>query len=257
MWCVVNTIVSWLWRCQEESQWAAKWMVSSGLSSISCLGALNIQCFCLVDDMMAGKRFYMTASVAREHTNKLWENEGNTTLCSPSSCLSVRGVLIIIHSSSSSLNCHYRLFFEVPFFWSRGNAVTAGRSMFRPVFPGNAGGSTMQVQLRHKSGSNGVKCWAALSKQLCNIIHSPLSALERVSGNRKPVVLSVGLSGQGTNCSRSTIMGSVDMINVLMSLLQCFITTEVRAMGLKSMGLLGSWGEGPSGFQSITQTLCI
>lgn len=26
--------------------------------------------------MMAGKRFYMTASTAREHTNKLWENEG-------------------------------------------------------------------------------------------------------------------------------------------------------------------------------------
>lgn len=78
MWCVVNTIVSWLWRCQEERRRAATWTVSSGLSSISCLGALNIQCFCLLDDMMAGKRFYMTASVAREHINKLWENEGTT-----------------------------------------------------------------------------------------------------------------------------------------------------------------------------------
>lgn len=25
---------------------------------------------------MSGKRFYMTASTAREHTNKVWENEG-------------------------------------------------------------------------------------------------------------------------------------------------------------------------------------
>ncbi|XP_011616408.1 DNA-directed RNA polymerase I subunit RPA1 [Takifugu rubripes] len=33
------------------------------------------------DDMMAGKRFYMTASVAREHTNKLWENEGFFLKC--------------------------------------------------------------------------------------------------------------------------------------------------------------------------------
>lgn len=40
---------------------------------------------------------------------------------------------------------HYRLFFEMPIFWSRGNAITAGRAMFRPVFPGNARGSTMQV----------------------------------------------------------------------------------------------------------------
>lgn len=70
--------------------------------------------------------------------------ERRNTSCSPSSCLSVRGVLSVIHSSSS-LNSHYRLFFEVPVFWSRGNAVTAGRTMFRPVFSGNAGGSTMQV----------------------------------------------------------------------------------------------------------------
>ncbi|XP_054647191.1 DNA-directed RNA polymerase I subunit RPA1 isoform X2 [Dunckerocampus dactyliophorus] len=28
------------------------------------------------DDFMAGKRVYLTASTAREHTNKLWENEG-------------------------------------------------------------------------------------------------------------------------------------------------------------------------------------
>uniref|UniRef100_H3CXM9 DNA-directed RNA polymerase subunit n=1 Tax=Tetraodon nigroviridis TaxID=99883 RepID=H3CXM9_TETNG len=32
--------------------------------------------FCLLEETMAGKRFYMTASTAREHTNKLWENEG-------------------------------------------------------------------------------------------------------------------------------------------------------------------------------------
>lgn len=30
----------------------------------------------LVDDLMAGKRVYMTASTAREHTQTLWEREG-------------------------------------------------------------------------------------------------------------------------------------------------------------------------------------
>lgn len=158
MWCVVNTIVSWLWHCLEERQRAPKWTVSSGLSSISCVGALNIQCFCIVDDMMAGKRFYMTASVAREHTNKLWENEGTTLNITkqdvkgrthhvrlPHACLWEEFFIIIIHLSSSSLNCHYRLFFEVSVFWSRGNSVTAGRTTFQPLFHGNAGGSTMQV----------------------------------------------------------------------------------------------------------------
>lgn len=158
MWCAMNTIVSWLWHCQEERQRAAKWTVSSGLSSISCLGALNSQCVCLVGDMMAGKRFYMTASVAREHTNKLWENEGTTLNKTKQdvrggthhvhllhACLWEEFFIIIIHSSSSSLNYHYRFFFEVSVFWSRGNAVTAGRTMFRPVFSGYAGGSTMQV----------------------------------------------------------------------------------------------------------------
>lgn len=34
-------------------------------------------CFCLlIEDLMPGKRVYMTASTAREHTNKLWEKEG-------------------------------------------------------------------------------------------------------------------------------------------------------------------------------------
>lgn len=34
----------------------------------------------LVDDLMAGKRVYLTASTAREHTNKLWEQEGKNDL---------------------------------------------------------------------------------------------------------------------------------------------------------------------------------
>lgn len=104
---------------------------------------------------MAGKRFYMTASVAREHTKKLWENEG-TALTDPSRVREekpIRGTFLVpvcesvshIFHCCFSLRSHYRLFFEVPVFWSGGNAATAGRRMFRPVFSGNAGGSTMQV----------------------------------------------------------------------------------------------------------------
>lgn len=45
------------------------------------------------------------------------------------------------------LNSHFRVFFEVPVFWSGGNAIAEGRRMllFRPVFFGDAGSSTMQV----------------------------------------------------------------------------------------------------------------
>lgn len=45
------------------------------------------------------------------------------------------------------INCHCRLFFEVLVLWCGGNGVAAGCKLllFRPVFPGNAGGSTIQV----------------------------------------------------------------------------------------------------------------
>lgn len=36
-------------------------------------------CFCHpAEDLIAGKRVYLTASTAREHSSKLWEQEGRT-----------------------------------------------------------------------------------------------------------------------------------------------------------------------------------
>lgn len=40
------------------------------------LTSLTVLFFLSVEDLMAGKRVYMTASTAREHTIKLWQNEG-------------------------------------------------------------------------------------------------------------------------------------------------------------------------------------
>lgn len=50
---------------------------------------------------------------------------------------------------------------------------------------------------------------------------------------------SVDLSGRYANCSGSRVVDSVEVMNVLMSLSKHFISTDVRAMGLKSLELLG------------------
>lgn len=101
--------------------------------------------------MVAGKQFYMTASTAQEHTNKLWENEGtfskiNIMRRSKHYLTSSLGWFFIM-ILYFCINCHCRLFFEVPVFWCGGNGVAAGCKLllFRPVFLGNAGGSTIQV----------------------------------------------------------------------------------------------------------------
>lgn len=50
------------WRCILYIHW-----------KIQCVSVYFIL---LVEDLIAGRRVYMTASTAREHTNKLWEREG-------------------------------------------------------------------------------------------------------------------------------------------------------------------------------------
>lgn len=39
-----------------------------------CVFFLSV--FFSVEDVMTGKRIYITASTARDHTHKLWQNEG-------------------------------------------------------------------------------------------------------------------------------------------------------------------------------------
>lgn len=90
---------------------------------------------------MAGKRFYMTASTAREHTSKLWQNEGGLPQDAHIPTILIAAI------NHFSINLPPRVLFEVALLWRGGSGITAGRQtlLLRPVLPGNAGGSTMQV----------------------------------------------------------------------------------------------------------------
>ena len=50
-----------------------------GLTSHT-LERCNSGSFLLVEDQLAGKKVYMTASTAKEHINSLWEKEGMSSL---------------------------------------------------------------------------------------------------------------------------------------------------------------------------------
>lgn len=55
---------------------------------------------------------------------------------------------------------------------------------------------------------------------------------EWVLWRKRAIALSVDLSGWYANCNRSSVVGSVEVMNVLVSLLKHFIITDLRATGL-------------------------
>lgn len=110
---------------------------------------------------MPGKRVYMTASTAREHTNKLWEKEGKAcegTKKRPTTKTHLQKMKIRLkpHSLLAARRNHFQnkyisssFLLEVPVRWAGGgHGVKAGSEGFlsRPLLPGAAGGPTVQVQ---------------------------------------------------------------------------------------------------------------